>query len=70
MKDIKSSTVVNVLTIEPFDSAVLNAVINITVLKLKGNKAHSKILLRQELSSYRFESPDKGRYQQLRDIFD
>mgnify|MGYP000677644155 CR=1 FL=1 len=68
MKDIKSSTVVNVLTIEPFDSAVLNAVINITVLKLKGNKAHSEI--RQELSSYRFESPDKGRYQQLRDIFD
>ena len=69
MKDIKPSTVVNVLTVEPFDSAVQNEVVNITVLKLKGNKAHSEIL-RQELSSYRFESPDKGRYQQLRDIFD
>ena len=64
MKDTKPSTVVNVLTVEPFDSAVLNEVVNITVLKLKGNKAHSEIL-RQELSSYRFESPDKGRYQQL-----
>lgn len=70
MKDTKPSTVVNVLTVESFDSAVLNAVINITVLKLKGNRAHSEIL-RQELSSYRFESPDKGRYQQLsEDIFD
>ena len=69
MKDIKPSTVVNVLTVEPFDSAVLNEVVNITFLKLKGNKAYPEIL-RQEQSSYRFESPDKGRYQQLRDIFD
>ena len=69
MKDIKPSTVVNVLTVEPFHSAVLNEFVNTTFLKLNGNKAHSEIL-RQELSSYRFESPYKGRYQQLRDIFD
>ena len=31
--------------------------------------AHPEIL-RQELSSYRFESPDEDRYQQLRDIFE
>ena len=49
--------------------AVLNEVVNITVLKLKVNKADSE-KLRQELSSYRFESPDEGRYQQLRDLFE
>ena len=69
MKDIKPSTVVNVLTVEFFDSAVLNEVVNTTFLNLKGNKAHSEIL-RQELSCRRFESPDQGRYHQLRDIYD
>lgn len=41
---------------------MLNEVVDITVLKLKENKAHSEIL-KQELSSYRFYSLDKGRYQ-------
>ena len=49
--------------------SVLNELINRTVLKLKENKAHSEIL-RQELSSYRFESPDEDNYQQLRDVFE
>ena len=46
----------------PFDSAVLNEFKRKTWLFPK--------LLRQELSSYRFESPDEDRYQQLRDIFE
>ena len=53
----------------PFDSAVLNELVNNTVFKLKENKAHSE-MLRQELSSYLFESPDEDRYNQLRDIFE
>ena len=53
----------------PFDSAVLNELVNNTVLKLKENKAHS-VILRQELSSYLFESPDEDRYHHLRDIFE
>ena len=53
----------------PFDSAVLHEFVNNTVLKLMENKAHPEIL-RQELSYYRFESPDEDRYQQLRDIFE
>ena len=66
MKDIKPPNIVNVQTVKClFDSAVLNEF----VLKLKENKAHPEIL-RQELSSYRFESPDEDRYQQLRDIFE
>ena len=69
-KDIKPPNIVNVQTIKClFDSAVLNEFINNIVLKLKENKAHLEIL-RQELSSYRFESPDEDRYQQLRDIFE
>ena len=51
----------------PFDLAVLTELVNNTVLKLKENKAHSEIL-RQELSSYLFESPDEDKYHQLRDI--
>ena len=59
MKDIKPPNIVNVQTVKClFDSAVLNEFVNNTVLKLKENKAHSEIL-RQELSSYRFESPDE-----------
>ena len=70
MKDIKPPNIVNVQTVKClFDSAVLNEFVNNTVLKLKENKAHSEIL-RQELSSYSFESPDEDRYQQLRDIFE
>ena len=69
-KDIKPPNIVNVQTIKClFDSAVLNEFVNNTVLKLKENKAHLEIL-RQEPSSYRFESPDEDRYQQLRDIFE
>ncbi|XP_015755242.1 PREDICTED: uncharacterized protein LOC107334784 [Acropora digitifera] len=70
MKDIKPPNIVNVQTVKClFDSAVLNEFVKNTVLKLKENKAHPEIL-RQELSSYRFESPDEDRYQQLRDIFE
>ena len=70
MKDIKRPNIVNMQTVKClFDSAVLNEFVNNTVSKLKENKAHSEIL-RQELSSYRFESPEEDRYQQLRDIFE
>ena len=68
MKDIKPPNIVNVQTVKClFDSAVLNEIVNNTVLKLKENMAHSE-MLRQELSFYRFESPDEDKYQQLRDI--
>ena len=70
MKDIKPPNIVNVQTVKClFDSAVLNEFVNNTVLKLKEDKAYPEIL-RQELSAYRFESPDEDRYQQLRDIFE
>ena len=69
MKDIKPPNIVNVQTVKCLFDSVLNEFVNNTVLKLKENKAHSEIL-RQELSSYRFESPDEDRYQQLRDIFE
>ena len=70
MKDIKPPNIVNMQTVKClFDSAVVNEFVNNIVLKLNENTDHSKIL-RQELSSYRFESPDEDRYQQLRDIFE